>query len=308
MGIDHQTLRLLLAARRRGARLDRCITLGRQDILVPAPALVAAFAEYGLPLTLDRARALLSECDRFADPLLRELGAVVTDSMDRSAFEGATVLHDLNEPLPETLRARYSFVFDGGTLEHVFHFPQALRNCMDLTAVGGHVVLISPANNFMGHGFYQISPELFWRALSPENGFEIDSVILAPAFAEGTWLRVRDPAQAGERIGHNGGIRPLYLFAIARRTAIKPIFATPPQQSDYAAEWSGKPDKLRDPGRLSFLDEAAARRPSAASRLKSAVRALIPDALRRVTRAYKDGRGASRPPDPRFFERFDSPR
>jgi hypothetical protein len=30
---------------------------------------------------------------------------------------------------------------------------------------------VTPANNQMGHGFYQFSPELFFRVFSQENGY-----------------------------------------------------------------------------------------------------------------------------------------
>jgi hypothetical protein len=44
---------------------------------------------------------------------------------------------------------------------------------MDLLKVGGTFVASTPANYFMGHGFYQFSPELFFRLFCPENGFRL---------------------------------------------------------------------------------------------------------------------------------------
>jgi len=43
----------------------------------------------------------------------------------------------------------YTTVIDGGSLEHVFNFPQAIANCMNMVAVGGHFIGLSPANNFL---------------------------------------------------------------------------------------------------------------------------------------------------------------
>ena len=86
--------------------------------------------------------------------------------MDASSFEGATVVHDLNLPITEALKGRFDVVCDAGTIEHVMNFPTAIRNCMEMVRVGGHLILGTPANNFFGHGFYQFSPELWFRLFS----------------------------------------------------------------------------------------------------------------------------------------------
>jgi 2-polyprenyl-3-methyl-5-hydroxy-6-metoxy-1,4-benzoquinol methylase len=57
-------------------------------------------------------------------------------------------------------------VFDGGTLEHIFDYPTAIKNCMKMVKPGGHLLLTTPANNWFGHGFYQFSPELFYSFVS----------------------------------------------------------------------------------------------------------------------------------------------
>ena len=77
----------------------------------------------------------------------------------------------MNLPIGDDLKRKFSVVIDGGTLEHVFNFPVAIKNCMQMLDVGGHFFVHTMANNFMGHGFYQFSPELFYRVFSPENGF-----------------------------------------------------------------------------------------------------------------------------------------
>ena len=89
--------------------------------------------------------------------------------MDFSAYEGAAILHDLNEPVGDELKEKFTFVLDGGTLEHIFNFPVAITGAMEMVAVGGHLAIVTGGNNFFGHGFYQFSPELFFRAFNLEN-------------------------------------------------------------------------------------------------------------------------------------------
>jgi hypothetical protein len=49
----------------------------------------------------------------------------------------------LNKPVPDNLRSRFSVVFDGGTLDHVFNICQALKNAMEMVEVGGYFVQVS---------------------------------------------------------------------------------------------------------------------------------------------------------------------
>ena len=64
-------------------------------------------------------------------------------------------------------------------MEHVFNFPQAIKNCSELLKKNGQILHILPANNFSGHGFYQFSPEFYYSVYSEENGFENTEVFLA---------------------------------------------------------------------------------------------------------------------------------
>jgi hypothetical protein len=237
MGIMLNDVRFLVNARAEGVSFARTLTLGRLNWYV-RPGSLARWAERtGHDLTgleVDRLTGA------YGEPFLHWLGATQVDSMDVSAYEGATVLHDLNQPVPAHLKGAYSVVFDGGTLEHIFNFPQAVRNCMEMTAVGGHLLLCSPANNEMGHGFYQFSPELWYRVLSPENGFTVERMLMYAQVHEhegDELFEVADPLAMGERvvlINHH----PTYLLIQARRTADVPLFTRTPQQSDYATAWN----------------------------------------------------------------------
>ena len=133
-----------------------------------------------------------------------------------------------------------------GLWEHVFDFPAAVRNCMRLVAVNGHFLTVTVANNMAGHGFYQFSPEVFYRILSPQNGFRVERMLLTET-SSGRWYEVRDPALVGSR-GQLRTFRPVYLCIVARRIAAGPVLATPPQQSDYVSRWNDEPLTERQTG------------------------------------------------------------
>ncbi len=237
MGLNAHHLRFLLRARAAGVSFERPITIGRQQLFMDIPTMRRSFRHLGREITDAEAERLLTEDDGFAEPVLRLLGASSPDAMDASTYEGASVVHDLNAPLPAELRERYSLVVDSGSLEHVFDFPRAVRSCLEMVEVGGHFIAMSPANNSMGHGFYQFSPELFYRALSPENGFRVVEMVAVEMRDDAPWYAVRDPAEVGRRVEWQSSSET-YLFVCARRERAVPLFATPPQQSDYAGAWS----------------------------------------------------------------------
>jgi hypothetical protein len=107
---------------------------------------------------------------------------------------------------------------------------------MEMVRVGGHFVQVTTANNYMGHGFWQLSPEAIYRAFSRENGFSIRAVFLREVVVSGAWYKVEDPAINGGRVELINR-RPTYICTIAQRLAKAEIFAAWPHQSDYAEAW-----------------------------------------------------------------------
>ena len=89
----------------------------------------------------------------FTEHLFALLGSASVRSIDYSGYEGADIVHDLNEPIPASLVESCDTVFDGGSIEHIFNLPIALANLMKLVRVGGTVLSVNGANNFLGHGF-----------------------------------------------------------------------------------------------------------------------------------------------------------
>jgi SAM-dependent methyltransferase len=196
--------------------------------------------------------------DEYSEPLFRLLGADDIQSMDYSDYEQATILHDLNVPVESSLHGKFSCVIDSGTLEHVFNYPVAIKSCMQMLRKGGHFIGISPANNQLGHGFYQFSPELIYRVFSEENGFRIVKLFLSVEEEGDThWYEVPDPQKVKSRIEVVNSV-PLFIRFIAEKIEEKDVFKQLPVQSDYVSTWdSVKSIKTGDAkkagGTLSYL-------------------------------------------------------
>jgi SAM-dependent methyltransferase len=182
----------------------------------------------------------------YCEPLLQQwFGADVVDAVDASPYEGASMVHDMNQPLPAEAasggagRGSYDAVLDFGCLEHVFDFPTAWRNCVDLCRVGGHIFHALPANNLSGHGFYQFSPELFFNLYQPERGFELRTLMFAMKADPRHWWRVANPMTVKRRVNLCNS-HEVYMLVLARKLREPGVLPTP-QQSDYAqAEWLGQ--------------------------------------------------------------------
>jgi SAM-dependent methyltransferase len=237
MGLDSHALRFMLEARATGLSFDDVLTLGRLGVHAAPEPLQSTLEGAGIAISLAETETLLTSAAGFCEPLLTRLGARTIASIDISAYQHAAIVHDMNRPLPVDLHQRFSLVIDGGTLEHVFHFPHAVAGCMQAVRPGGHFVAVSPANNFMGHGFYQFSPELFFRVLCPENGFVVERMVIYEDQWPSEWYEVRDPAAVGQRVTLVNRY-PTFLLVLARKTEHVPLFRTFPQQSDYVDWWS----------------------------------------------------------------------
>jgi hypothetical protein len=260
MGIDRDGAAFLAAAKRDGVDFGSTLTIGRQNVSADESALAAAGRIAGVPPLTVR--------PEFAEPFLRTLGAETTDAIDASDFEDATHVHDFNEPMPDDLAGRYSAVVDGGSLEHIFDVRTSISNMMRLPRVGGHLMFISPSDGFDGHGFYQFTPEFFYRTLSAENGYAVERVLLKPLSPLAGWIAVADPASIGRRINLPPW-RETMIYVLARRISDALPFAQGvPQQSDYSVAWEAG-TKTAAPA------AAPARRPSLAARVDALKRRML---------------------------------
>jgi hypothetical protein len=234
MAIDYSAAGMLIAARNKGVRLGRVLTLGRLHLSLTDVGASRLSRDFDIPIQ----KFAAGDADsRYSEDFLNFLGAESITSLDFSDYQGSSICHDMNRPIPDEWKASYDTVIDGGTIEHIFNAPVAIQNAMELIAEGGHYFGASPANDWLGHGFYQFSPEWYFRIFAPENGFDIVNVVLAEDHENGKIYKVDDPAKAGTRIGINSSQR-IETIVLAKRTKLCPIFETTPQQSDYSARWS----------------------------------------------------------------------
>jgi hypothetical protein len=242
MGLDLNGVRFILYAQKIGVNFENTAMIGRQALDLTEYELRQILKSYGYFGKINIPEGFIKKNNRYAEALLNFIGAKSIHSYDVSPYEGATHLHDMNMEISKDLTDKYTTVLDGGSLEHVFNFPVAIKNCMEMIKVGGHFLGITPANNFMGHGFYQFSPELYYSVFSRDNGFELVRMIAYEDKPGAKWYLVRDPKEVKSRIQTINN-HPIYLLVIAKKILNVPIFKSTPQQSDYIAEWEASDNK-----------------------------------------------------------------
>jgi len=231
MGIDNTAAKMLLLLRNEiEIDFSNTLVLGRQHNYI-GPLLRRRIQN-----NLGISKQSLPLSSKYADEFLKVLGMANPQILDISKYEGATILHDLNYPIPLDLKNRFSTVIDIGTSEHIYNITQALQNLKDLCALKGYLLIVSPANSWLGHGFYQFSPELFFRTFDVTSGFEIRNLFLIKQKATGdVWCELTDPKSRGRR----GTIftRNRCVVAVLAQKKFKEENHLLPQQSDYEPAW-----------------------------------------------------------------------
>lgn len=230
MGIDAHALNLLRYANRKRGGLGSTITIGRMAV------------HLGPRAHKRWTNAAPTSAPTYGDGILREhFGATSVDSIDNSDYEGATIVADLNQPMPPDNSTGYDSVLDFGCMEHIFDVRQAMSNMTSLCRVGGTILHILPANGYCGHGFYQFSPELFFSYYTPQNGFAGTEVFLADLLDTNHWYKVTPPSN-GRRVNIRSG-REICVIVYTERVAQCPAGTI--QQSDYVHEWSTPATAIR---------------------------------------------------------------
>jgi SAM-dependent methyltransferase len=182
LGIVLFSLEVLLREAKRFPFSGRCLSLGRQDVDLTAEQILLAADYMAASVTPpdeigysakqhNRAQGFVSD-----DYLFACLGIEHHDVLDVSDYEQSNLVFDLNrDDLPGEWVGQYDLIVDSGTLEHVFHLPNALNNLHRLLKVGGRIIHIVPSSNHIDHGFYMFSPTLFLDFYET-NRFEINLI------------------------------------------------------------------------------------------------------------------------------------
>lgn len=171
--------------------------------------------------------------------------------VDKFDSDKPVCLHDMNMPVLNDLRNRFSLLLDGGTIEHIFDVRQVMTNAIDMLKIGGYVVHISSFT--IDHGFYAFSPCFFFD-LYQTNGFDnLACYVMQVDFRKinRTYLKqnVYFEYQYGMRFeGLIDASKQILVFFVARKARAFPRLQLPTQgifDSNRASNSTTAPKKIR---------------------------------------------------------------
>lgn len=250
MGIAKGSASLLYELKKDIGLSGTILQLGKQSLYVNADQLPSVAQQFGFEIDISGiARDENGEyiSGTYDDTVFfSKLGFTTIRSLDASNYEGADIIHDLNRPIPDTLSGTFDFIYDGGTLEHVFDFPQCLKNIYDLLRVGGVIVHAQASHNHVDHGFYMYSPTVFWDYYN-SNGFEILKSYIFEyerqhnPYTAKDWLIYKYEPGAIQHLDSGGwGRRQLGIWFVARKLEDSTSDVVP-QQGIYLKTWEQVP-------------------------------------------------------------------
>jgi hypothetical protein len=298
MGLDTNGIKFLFACHKKGISLKNTLMIGRQILNTEDYELEKNLQGFNLFKSKTQVENLLNGKGGYAEPMLEMLGAETIDSLDYSAYEGANILHDMNLPVPPELKGKFSTVLESGSLEHIFNFPTSIGNCMEMTALNGHLLIITPVNNIMGHGFYQFSPEVFYRVLGERNGFELQEMLIFEYSPEEKWYSVKDPKNVKQRVELMNS-SATYLCVKAQRTSLKPILQVFPQQSDYEDAWEGRENYYSKLAQ----DRDSVQKSNDQTSSRKLIKNILPQFFLDIFRAYVQAKKVKF--NPKFYQEID---
>ena len=261
MGIAKGPAILLMKEAMRQPLNGRVLTLGRQEVMI---------SPYQLKHYAKLAGFSGQKMESFSDPyapmtdsdFFSFLGVSDLNSLDYSDYEGATIAFDLNSgDTPLEYKEAFDVIYDGGTIEHIFHLPNVLKSLVWMLKPGGRLIHLTPSSNHLEHCFYMFSPTFFYDYYR-RNNFDINYIQIVrytPCFdSEYVVYDYSPDALRGTSIGLGGLDSGMYLIHTVVTKTTASTSSLVPNQSMYASDmWIQK-----TPNRPSsrFLKEETARK------------------------------------------------
>lgn len=249
MGVDIACFESLVDMACDFPRGGRSLMLGRQKLIMKNAWHRRKFEKAARRVFPDFHAKDIVQADRFSERAFAALGYGEIQTMDISDYEFGPqtdgIIHDLNLPVDEALHGQFDFIYDGGTLEHIFNVPMALTNVFNMLKPKGRLFATNPLNGWPTHGMYQFSPELVYTFWSRMAGCKVRSC-KAVSLAHGWFSRdIADTQGSEKRVNLRSWRAPLRKAPPMRlclqyeveKTA-GAVLTAAAQQQDYVARWS----------------------------------------------------------------------
>ena len=199
MGINKQTLKMFLNENNYKKITGDFLCIGKQTVNVDPFATIKLFEKYGCSST--KLKNLYS--NKKYDTLTRHAKDIFMDEdllscfsdakyncLDRSSYEGASIIHDMNTPISDNLHQKFDFIYNGSCMDNLFDPVSFIRNTSNMLKVGGRILHIECATGVPG-AYIMYSPEWFFSYYAINNYIDC-KVYVSVARSEGTTRHIFD--------------------------------------------------------------------------------------------------------------------
>jgi len=199
MGINKQTLEVLLNENQHKNITGTFLCTGRHTVNIDKFTIINLFNKYHLP-TEKVEFYYEKQC---FDNITRHCNSSLLDSdllssfcnaeyhcLDRSEYEGANIIHDMNTPVPDSLHGKYDFIYNGSCMDNMFNPASFIFNTSKMLKEGGRILHIECATGVSG-AYLMFSPEWFFSYYAINN-FKDCKVYVTVAREKGTNRHIYD--------------------------------------------------------------------------------------------------------------------
>lgn len=173
MGYLTQSLKLLLKSNQERSFTGNFLSIGKQSVAIENKRLFSLINRYGfhqehIMKTLEQDKSTRNAHGFSDDSLLKSLFPKIEYScLDRSNYEGAEIIQDMNLPI-NTEHNAYDLIYNGSCMDNLFNPYQFLVNCSSLLNSNGRIFHIEAGGSFRG-AYLMYSPEYFMSFYAANN-------------------------------------------------------------------------------------------------------------------------------------------
>jgi len=217
---------------------EKVLCLGKQDLKFSLTQLISSARTLRHKVDLSAFIGLDDDQVLDQERFFKALGFSHVHTLDVNRYEGAEIIFDLNEDkTPEEFVDSYDLIFDGGTLEHVFNIGNALKHLSKIVRHDGIIFHSNPCNGYVDHGFFQVSPNLYFDFYLSNEFNIVYAGIIEQSIGRKIYQVKQDIYRTlDSRFGPRRAPRSVLNFCVRRLE--KSTHHIVPQQGFYQARWS----------------------------------------------------------------------
>jgi len=180
MGLGKQSLEIILNECKYKKISGDLLCIGKQTVHLDRMHTLRLFNKYNF--STDMINSLFqnkkfdtitrhSHSTLFDNDLFSSFSDAKYHCLDRSTYEGATIIHDMNTPINKDLHNRFDFIFNGSCMDNVFNPVSFIINTSNMLKTGGRIVHIECATSAPG-AYLMFSPEWFFSYYAVNNFYD----------------------------------------------------------------------------------------------------------------------------------------